>query len=125
MVSRSSGILLFFTFQKCLETSTPSHSTSRRDDEVSEQQGTHPHDSSTRREGEDRVGRVSKGQHDVGTPSSACESNASDSPFLLKTPEAARSGELFGSNAMFFKTTKQLFSLIDSINEQSVFNSGM
>ena len=119
----ANSVMDFFTFQKCLETSTPSHSTSRRDDEVSDQQevsaqqGTHPQDSPTRREGEDWVGRVSKEQHDVGTPSSACEK---DSSFLLNTPEAARSGELFGSNAVFFSTTEQLFSLIDSINEQSV-----
>ena len=85
--------------------------------EVSAHQGTHPQDSPTRREGEDWVGRVSKEQHDVGTPSSACKK---DSSFLLNTPEAARSGELFGSNAVFFSTTEQLFSLIDSINEQSV-----
>ena len=64
-----------------------------------------------RGEAEDGVGRVDGGQHvdSVDTPvstmlslPSTCESNAKDLSFVQNTPEAARSGEFCGSNAVFF-----------------------
>ena len=79
-----------------------------------------------RREGEERVGRAGEGQgvDDVVTPISSVFSPpgacAEDSPFLLNTPEMAQCGEFSGSNAVFFSTTKQLFTFIDNINKVSM-----
>ena len=114
-------ILVCLTSHKRLEISTCSHvhSTSRGDHEVSDQDNTYPQDSPTRKEGEDGVEQVDGSQHVVSieTPVSSlfslpstCESNAKDLSFVLNTPEAADSGELYGSNAVFFSTTKQLFT---------------
>lgn len=81
-----------------------------------------------RRKGEERVGRVGEGLgvDDATTPMcmvsppSACELSVEDSPFLLTTPEMLQCGEFSGSNAAFFSTTKQMFTVIDNINKVSV-----
>lgn len=50
---------------------------------------------------------------------STTQSSAHDDTFVLDTPEASRSGEFCGGNGVFLATTRQVFGLIESVNEYS------